>query len=293
MPRRVDRTRRVSQAEQPSITDGLPDTAHAPLPSLYAPSGIQVVVGSGGGVGTTFLIEFLARYLSVNDPHDRDGLKHLRLPPLSFDSSLRFVFVHGDPRAAVVSLFRRRFHSAQAAKLQRFAAAPRCPIPYGMSLEEYVAQGRDCFAFEAQFDNWYARCLHHPTLFLRYETIWDNLPALARFLALPDTLMAEFPARRERNQREQAAPVRAGLDALYGCFAARLEALPDAVIRMPARGRLRGVAVSAGCYGWPLLDEYLFDRQGRRRAALARQMPWLRRGYRRLRGWLADAGDRG
>eukprot|EP00020_Sapocribrum_chincoteaguense_P011579 CAMPEP_0170730390 /NCGR_PEP_ID=MMETSP0437-20130122/511_1 /TAXON_ID=0 /ORGANISM="Sexangularia sp." /LENGTH=530 /DNA_ID=CAMNT_0011068593 /DNA_START=318 /DNA_END=1907 /DNA_ORIENTATION=- len=64
--------------------------------------------------------------VNTNSPFDRDGLKHMPIPPLPTASSPLDVaiYVFGEPTALVASLARRRFLCAQQAKLVGFCVPP-------------------------------------------------------------------------------------------------------------------------------------------------------------------------
>ncbi|MEM7702943.1 MAG: hypothetical protein AAF251_13465 [Pseudomonadota bacterium] len=75
-----------------------------------------MLVFSPGGVGTTLLIQELGRYVRVNRPHDRDGLKHLPTPR-NLPARVKVVFVTGAFDSVCQSLERRGFLPGQLAKL--------------------------------------------------------------------------------------------------------------------------------------------------------------------------------
>lgn len=208
----------------------------------FVPAGIEFAFASGGGVATSMLGEFFARRHKVNTPSDEDGLKHMPMSPISFNPDFRYVFVFGDPVAATVSLFRRDYHSLQSRKLQR-GYRPYRHIPRTMTLDEYARQGEDLLGFERQFLNYYERHLIHPTLFLRYDTLWDNLGTLREFLGISVEEMKEFPAKAARKSEELNVPLETleKLGQMYRPFQQRLGELGDAVVRGGdlSRGRLR------------------------------------------------------
>ena len=53
------------------------------------PKDIEVVVGSYGGVGTTFFLDFVAQFKKTNHPQDEDKIKHLGMPPISFNKEIK------------------------------------------------------------------------------------------------------------------------------------------------------------------------------------------------------------
>ncbi len=208
------------------------------------PRGIEFAVVSAGGVATTEVIDFLALRHAVNTASDEDGFKHMPLPPVSFNARFRFVHIFGNPVTATISLFRRGYHALQSRKLQR-GNKPCRPIPLEMTIEEYASRGEDLFQFERFFDN-YHRHLLHPTLFLRYETLWENQDALKDFLGLTAEEMTGFPSRRERTSASQQPPRETvvALEAIYRNLSRRLDAVPDAFVESGRSGGVLRVIAS-------------------------------------------------
>jgi hypothetical protein len=201
--------------------------------SKILPKNIDVLVASYGGVGTTFLTNFISKYKRTNHPYDDDGFKHLPIPPISFNPNIRFVYVVGDPIMAVISLFRRNYHYMQSRKLQRFQTSSLSPIALNMSLKEYVSSEIDLLLLRSHFFNWYEKFLVHPTMFIQYERIWDNVEQLISFLELPKSSIKEFPEKKERcsNPNEQPQEVIRGLYKMYGAFIEELAILNDMEIK--------------------------------------------------------------
>lgn len=162
------------------------------------PKRIDTLVVSYGGVGTTFLIEFFDRYRSVNDAYDRDGLKHLPVQPMALNPEMKVVYVFGDPVEAVTSLFRRGFHSTQSLKLSN-RLFPHRPVAHTTSLEEYAHQLRDDMMLHSHFSEWLANAMQYPTLFVRYDDIWNSLPSILNFLDIPQDQASHFPVRKSRS----------------------------------------------------------------------------------------------
>lgn len=245
---------------------------------LSLPNTIDVVVVSYGGVGTTLLMKHLARFRKLNDPDDTDGWKHLTVPPVTRRRDVRFIYVFGDPVDAAVSLFRRDYQRWQSMKLQRFHPHPPGPIAPSVSLAEYASLGVDRFQFERHFDNWSARYLVRPTLFLRYEKMWEQLDQVAEFLALPPGAFDDFPPQRPRQASVQQIDetTRAQLNAMYGALSARLAQWPDASVRGAS-----GAPFSRYLRAYPplLLRDLFTDPTGRVRQRLRGRFP-------RLAGWL-------
>lgn len=187
---------------------------------------------SPGGVATTSLIHFFARNHVVNAPNDEDSIKHLPIPPVSFNPAFKYIHVFGDPVAATISLFRRKFQALQSKKLQR-GTSLNSPIPLEMSVEEYACLGKDLLQFENFFDNYYSKYLLYPTLFIRYERMWDNLEMIREFLGLTEEEIALFPPKWERkaNKSEIDPTVINRLKKMYSGFYGKIHDLPDTFVR--------------------------------------------------------------
>jgi hypothetical protein len=194
------------------------------------PRNIEFCVVSAGGVATTQLLAHFAERHAVNCRRDGDNLKHLPVPAVSFNPAFRYIYVFGDPVPSVISLFRRGFHILQARKLQRCRSGP--PPDLHMPIRQFAAGGGDLFGFERHFDNYYERHLIHPTLFVRYERLWENLDKICDFLGVEESEIAGFAPRQRRSEtRVPCRHVMKQLRGIYQPFNDRLAALPDAFVR--------------------------------------------------------------
>jgi len=216
--------------------------------SRILPENIEVLITSFGGVGTTFINRFVAQFKSTNHYGDADLLKHLSIPPCSFNPRVRFVYVTGDPILAVISLFRRNYQYVHSEKLQSQQRLVISPIPREMTLDEYARIGRDRFMFESHFENWYRRYSLHPTAFVRYERLWDNLEPLFDFLGLSTSALNDFPIKKERESSLAGISVETlqGLDQMYGGFQKKLDALSDYEVRPDRRNPGRAGIIFSG-----------------------------------------------
>jgi len=229
---------------------------------IVLPSDIEIAVASYGGVGTSFVMDYLSRYKKTNSPADSDGFKHLPLPPISANRNVKFVYVYGNPQMAAASLFRRHFHTAQSMKLQRWIDETPTPIPYAMTLQEYASAGVDRFRFERHFRNWYERYLTGiPTLFVRYETIFDNVAALLDFAELPGDSIDGFPKEKQRESRNDAVPAETVklLDDMYGDFARFLDTLNDVEMRRTGARRVFTMQYLDRPYRKALADQGIYE----------------------------------
>ncbi|MEM6769337.1 MAG: hypothetical protein AAF597_02035 [Bacteroidota bacterium] len=228
--------------------------------SIFLSTPLDVLVVSSGGVGTTFLMRAIGKHLRLNDPDNKDGLKHLPIPPLLRIPTPKAIYVFGDPELACLSLFRRQYHHTQSTITQHFYPREYI-VPFSDDIEAYLAQPKEGFFFRRHFSNWRNLPTAYPVLFLRYESIHDQLPLIAQYLGLGEAFIADFPPRQARNSTlETLDPLlRTKLSERYGTFRDELKALPDAWVKPAAKA------------GLPLSKPY-------RRAyyeALRRQVPTL------------------
>lgn len=207
------------------------------MASIFLPRHINTLVVSYGGVGTTFLMKHLADYRQLNDFYDEDRLKHRGLPPLRFSELPKCIYVYGDPVKAVLSLFRRGYQMAQSQKLQHAGVTRNGPIAEGETLDAYARAGIDRFRFEEHFTNWHDRFVLYPTLFVRYEALFDHVQDIADFLELPTKVVEHFPEKKARTKSaEEIAPeTMERLDQMYGGFHARLQLLDDVEYKQPQK----------------------------------------------------------
>ncbi len=166
-------------------------------------------------------------------------MKHLPIPPVAFGNGPKCVYVYGDPILAAISLFRRGFHHAQSVKLLRYARPHVDPIPAEQSLEEYAAAGVDRFLFHRHYHNWRSKYPILPTLFVRYDELWANIPALLKFLELSEELTAGFPPRRARESliEDIDASTAKSLNKMYGGLARELAGRPAVEFRQGSTSR--------------------------------------------------------
>ncbi len=229
---------------------------------VVLPNNIDIVIASFGGVGTTLLIKFLEEYKNTNKHDDSDGLKHSPLPPISFNPNIKFIYVYGSPQMAVASLFRRNFHEAQSKKLQKFLGKDKALIPKGMTLQEYASLGEDRFRFENHFFNWYDKYLTSiPTLFIRYETMFDNVRHLLEFAEIPEGCIDRFPMKEKRHSTKEKVHRETInlLDSMYGDFVDKLEKLNDIEIRQDGTRKIIPIKYLDMAYGRALVEQVPYE----------------------------------
>jgi hypothetical protein len=91
----------------------------------------------------------------------------------------------------------------------------------------------DPFSFEASFDAWTASDnKEYPVLVVRYETMWDNLPAIAEFLELDvDSFVTGFPKKRKRKRlgTDLNLDVYTNLSRLYSSLITKRSQIPNII----------------------------------------------------------------
>jgi hypothetical protein len=190
-------------------------------------------VVSFGGVGSSALVAHLER--GDEDRiwyHSRD--KHCLDPELLPEAGrgldVRACFVFGDPRAAVLSVFRRGLHRRHERSMSRAIPGYRPVLEAATTLEDYLEAGVDRFHLEAHLDRW----IHYPggrveVLAVKYEALDENIDQVLSFLRCS----RPFHVRpRTRSVADEPEHVRRGLERMYGKLAARINALP-ALFRPP------------------------------------------------------------
>ena len=221
---------------------------------------IDTLVVSYGGVGTTFLSEFIGKYRSTNCPYDTDGLKHLPLQPMARNADFRVVYVYGDPVEAVASLFRRNYHATQARKTRRSKWLNRPSLNHHTTIEEFANLGSDEFGLEAHFDQWLENPMGYQQIFVRYNEIWESLTGLLEFLNIPQSAATTFPPQKQRSTSlQQLGPrVLERLESIYAELRQKSSALPSPHVQVPDPSRKQGPKKLLSPYGLAVASETLF-----------------------------------
>ncbi len=187
-------------------------------------------VVSHGGVKTTMLMEFLARYGSTNDPYaDRRNLKHLARPPRRLRPRRMFVYVYGDPVRSVLSLYRREYAQAQSRKLGYLGSV------LAQTVDGYAARGVDALRITRHLCNWLGARLPVPIAYVDSERLWDDVPALLARLGV-DAPLGDFPAELARGTDVDAIDpqTRQHLESIYTPYRTLVQGLPAVTLRSPS-----------------------------------------------------------
>ena len=154
--------------------------------SKNVPNDIDLVVSSIGGTATTCLLEFLSKYIKVNDYHDRDGLKHSRVYKLS--ESQKIIFIISDPEISYKSLKRRKYLYKNCKKL---------------GLVSYFIRNKSLFIKEVNILQSKMEMLSekYPNQYLsiKFDDLFTSAQIIKDFTESKDNeFIKRFPSRRNR-----------------------------------------------------------------------------------------------
>lgn len=188
----------------------------------------RVQITSFGGSGTTALTNsFAAAGLDLPPGPAQWPHKHMRRPPTADDvpDGFRVVYPVGDPRDAVLSVFRRGIQDGHWRALHYIP--PEVPSPDGLAtLTSFLERGVDEFALLDHLRGWIAHPGGYPVMFVRFDLIDEAWDELARFVGLPARHPPVTLRSRASDWRASPPEVRDRLDAMYGELAALIDTFP-------------------------------------------------------------------
>lgn len=191
-----------------------------------------VQVTSFGGSGTTALCaHLLAAGVDLQPGPGQWPFKHRRQPPRRDEvpEGFRVVYLVGDPRDAVLSIFRRNFQFGHYGALHGQVPGPE-PKTRLESLETFAAAGIDDFALSDHVDGWMHHPAGYPVLFVRYDRLRDAWEEMNVFVGLAPDHPFLPPRTRASDRRAVPSALKEQLDAMYGELARRLDSLPPALL---------------------------------------------------------------
>jgi hypothetical protein len=186
-----------------------------------------IQVTSYGGTGTTALYRsFIEGGLSVPKGPGQWPFKHRRSAPQASEvpDDFRVVYIIGDPRDAVVSLFRRDYQIGHYQALHQRFLDPSLEGPMS-SIEAFCADGVDHFALADHFEGWQNHPAGYPVMVLRYEYVADVWPEICDFVGLDPLPPSPTWRPRKSDWTSLKSPMREQLDAMYRSLAERVSAL--------------------------------------------------------------------
>jgi hypothetical protein len=204
---------------------------------------LRVLVSSFGGVGSKCLVK------GVMQTDDESILgqvhTHLRRPPdkRALDGRT-MIYMFGDPYNAVISFFKRRMKKTRSHGFNTregngdlLWAVKHCQNIGGeyermnpeWDVEAYLDNGEDLLKMEEHFDNWVNAKTDYPVLFVRYETMWNHLREICKFVGLPESAIGRFPGQEPRGSRWEDEPdtIKMKLAKMYGALHDKIAAAPD------------------------------------------------------------------
>ena len=154
--------------------------------SKNVPNGIDLVVCSIGGTATTFLMEFLSKYLKINDSYDRDDLKHSRRYKLN--KSQKVIFIISEPEISYKSLKRRKFLNQNCRKLGLISYFIRIKSIF---IKEVNTLQNNNKILSKKYPNQY--------LSINFDDLFDSAQLIKDFTGLKnDEFIKKFPYRKKR-----------------------------------------------------------------------------------------------
>jgi hypothetical protein len=194
----------------------------------------RVQVTSFGGSGTTALLDhFLEAGVDAPATPGSFPFKHQRVPPAneSVPPGFRVVYPYGDPRDAVVSVFRRSFQGGHYRGMRLRKPSPEAEH-HLTDLEHFLDGGVDEFEMQDHFDRWFTKGPRaYPVLFVRFEDLPQVWPTVCDFVGLPASSAGLTMRPRASEWSSLPTSQRDAIDAMYGELARRLAALPPVEVR--------------------------------------------------------------
>jgi hypothetical protein len=194
-----------------------------------------IQVTSFGGCGTSALYDHLsAAGVDVPKTPGHAPFRHMRIPPdpKTVPAGFRVIYLYGDPRNSVLSLFRRGHGQLEDAYLNlRPEPPPEAARQRLASLEAFLGAQVDELQLEDHLERWLIRERSgYPVLFLRFESLPGTWPVVRDFVGLPP----DYPPLEVRTRRSDwqslPQPLREQIDRLYGGLARRIDDLPPVQI---------------------------------------------------------------
>jgi hypothetical protein len=191
-----------------------------------------VQVTSFGGSGTTALCDHLLSLgVDLQKGPAQWPFKHRRIPPSATEvpDGFRVVYLVGDPRDAIMSVFRRDYQVGHWSALNERDPDDETQRRLA-SLDAFLDAGHDEFELADHFARWRAHDPGYRVMFLRYDHLGEVWPEVADFVGLSPAQPALPTKARHSDWRSLPPERRRQLDALYGELARTIDALPPVEI---------------------------------------------------------------
>ena len=195
-------------------------------------------ISSFGGSATTALSNFLEQKgvgLPKITEWDWAPWKHMRCPPRdhTVQKGFRALYVVADPRDAMLSVFRRGYQHWHIQRLEGDVASWN----FSWDLEQFLSCGHDHFRLREHLDNWIKARRGYPIMIIKYEALWEQLPAVFEFFDAPPARVEESPrrTRRKTNWKSEAKEIIEALNRIYGDLAEDIATMADVNILLPEK----------------------------------------------------------
>lgn len=188
---------------------------------------------SFGGSGTTALGEHLrAAGIDLPTTPGQFPFKHQRTPPESaaVPQGFRALYLVGDPRDAVMSVFRRGFQDGHYVGMH--GRRPDDAVDARLvSLATFLDAGVDDFAIADHVEQWLgAGDRDYPIMVVRFDRLAEAWPELRDFIGLRADDRGLVAQSRASDWRNLPRVARSRIDRMYGDLARRIDALPAVTI---------------------------------------------------------------
>ncbi len=157
----------------------------------------KFLVNSFGGNCTSTLIKFLnPKYKDLtNHMWYHLELKHKISPPNYFSHKYKAIYLYGDPRDSLTSIYRRNLQNVHY--LNTFQKNKKLPS----SIKNFLDNGIDHFKFTEHHLNWTNKKFkknNFEILVIDSRKIWTHKSQILDFLELPKQKLIDFPKYKTR-----------------------------------------------------------------------------------------------
>ena len=204
---------------------------HAIFRRLMIGKSFKSAMTSMGGVGSTALARHIG---SISDKTVRE---HAWSPEVYDDErNIRLGYMYGTPYNAVLSIFRRSYQQMHTKAMHAGAGTQPADLR-GVTLEQYLENGKDEFFIERQFENWVNRPNpKHPIILLKYDDLASYMDEVLSFFGVKDPFNVK---QRISAFQDQPEHIRKGLEKIYGDLNEKIIAMPGVKIITPNNQPLR------------------------------------------------------
>ena len=157
----------------------------------------KFLINSYGGSFTSALIKYLnPKYENyTNHMWYHLELKHKISPPVDISHNFKAIYIYGDPRDALISIYSRKLQNIHY--LNTFQKKKKLP----KTIEAFLDDEVDYFKFLEHHINWTKKSYckrNFEILVIDYRKIWNYKKEILDFLELPNEMLHAFPKKMER-----------------------------------------------------------------------------------------------